>query len=147
MRTVIPAAIVAATGLVLASSASASCHNIRCLTQEVTQLTRTVKSQGKQLNADTKFLNTLANCMGEFPLSEFGDSAGTYGYVYTPSPGATGQYTTALDLPTAGQPVGAWVLSDKCNTASAVRHVAHTLRQPAVFGPIAATFRLTPIPR
>jgi hypothetical protein len=61
-------------------------------------------------------LTTAFSCFGEYPVTDYGDSDGTFGYVY--NDGTTPVFnTTALDVTNSGDTVDAWTLFDQCNTA------------------------------
>ena len=74
------------------------------LSGTVTTLSGTVTTQGQ----------TLA-CIGEEPVSQYGDPAGTFGYSFT-GDGMTYFNSTALDATASGDPVDAWFVVDSCNT-------------------------------
>ena len=123
---------VAALGVVPA--AQASC-NVQCLTSKVAKLTRAV-------NDDTRALRILNHCLGEVPVSEYGDrTSNTFGYVWNNSDG-TSFDSSALDVTNSGDPVGSWFMTDRCNTSSNVTtNVVHASR--AAVGPLVSELSLS----
>lgn len=61
-------------------------------------------------------LAALKNCLGEIPLTRYGEELGPSGYAFrleeTESPQTL--FTTALDITFKGDAVGAWALVDGC---------------------------------
>ncbi len=60
----------------------------------------------------------LLKCLGEVPLSRYGEEQGPSGYVFNLNApeGPTTLTTTALDITYPKDPVGAWVLVNVCNS-------------------------------
>jgi len=122
-----------------------SCTSISCLQSELNSLTKQVKSLKTKLTADEKTLSSdnkldtsLSDCLEEGPITQYGDPAGTYGFSYTPSAGATAVQTTAVDITRTGTTVDAWVLIDGCNTETTPPTSTSTsVRKFTTFGPIA----------
>jgi outer membrane murein-binding lipoprotein Lpp len=117
------AVVVALTG---ASSADAKC-GVKCLNKKVNQLSgqvsraqATIDQQAQQIAQTTQDLNQLHSCFAEAPLTDFGDAAGSFGYVFdNDGNGGDGPFfTSALDISETGGPVTAWFLFDSCNTAT-----------------------------
>jgi hypothetical protein len=66
------------------------------------------------INANATAFNNLVDCLGEAPLTQYGDPAGSFGYVF--DDGTNPPFnTTALDLTESGDPIGGWALFDLCN--------------------------------
>jgi outer membrane murein-binding lipoprotein Lpp len=130
---------------VAAPAAQASCGTaclrtkVNTLTREVNSLTTTVQGLTNTVNALSGTVNSLGgnvtayhnaqvsdeatltkltsafSCFGEYPVTDYGDSDGTFGYVYYDGSGVDFD-TTALDVTSSGNTVGAWTLFDQCNT-------------------------------
>jgi hypothetical protein len=88
----------------------ARCHNFRCVNSHMNQL----HSQFVRFKRST---NAFLNCEADLPLSQYGDSAGTFGYEFS-NDGVSTIFTTALDVTTSGDDVGAWFIIDTCNTTN-----------------------------
>jgi hypothetical protein len=61
------------------------------------RVTKFAKSTQSELSALNKFVNKFFNCTSYTQLTQYGDPAGTQGYVYDPGTGTTFKIT-ALDL-------------------------------------------------
>jgi hypothetical protein len=109
-----------------ASSADAKC-GIKCLNKKVNGLSRqlsqaqaTINQQSQQIAQSNQGLSELQNCLAEAPLTDYGDVAGSFGYVFD-NDGAGGDptfFTSALDITSTGDAVNAWFLFDSCNTTT-----------------------------
>jgi hypothetical protein len=149
---------------------------VSTLNREVTSLTTSVNSLVTQLNSMNVTLTNVANnvtnlhdqqvtdegtldalnggfgnlvdCLGEYPVTDYGDPDGTFGYVYDSGSGGLEFDTTALDVTNSGDTVGAWTLFDECNTATTAS-IARSARLARVRGhqAIAPSFLLTPLAR
>ena len=128
MRKLLLCAVAAAliTAVAGTGSAEAKCGNaclkkkLNTLTTQVSQLQQTVGQQSQAIQQTQQKFNTLVNCLGEAPLTQYGDPAGTFGYQFD-NDGSGGDpfiYTSALDVTAGGDPVDAWALFDICNTTS-----------------------------
>lgn len=64
-------------------------------------------------------LSTLIGCLGEVPLSRYGEELGPSGYLFKfeALEGPLTLATTALDVSYPGDPVGVWALVNTCNSA------------------------------
>jgi hypothetical protein len=136
-----------------ASVAQASCNTTGCLSKQV-------KSLKTQLTKVEKVLAILTGCLGEAPVTRYGDTTGhAFGYVYDAGSGATPTNTTALDGTATGHNVSAWLLFDRCNrkTTPSAKDVAPVApardasQNPdawalSPFGPIAPQFALRVFP-
>jgi hypothetical protein len=110
MKRVALIATLVAAGLGGAGTAQASCRTVGCLGRQV-------KSLKTQLTKVEKALTVLTTCLGEVPVTRFGDPTNhTFGYAYSPGTGGSPYYTTALDGTATGQNVSAWILFDRCNS-------------------------------
>jgi hypothetical protein len=113
-------------GAVVAVPAQAACKT-SCLNRKVSTLQRQVVTMEAQigsllghigslngaLQAEHNALGALTSCLRETPISQYGDPAGSFGYVFDNGTGPF--YTTGLDVTGTGDSVGAWFLSDACN--------------------------------
>ena len=128
------------------AGAATNCKTVSCLNKEVKALTKVV-------TADTRFIGSLANCLSEIPVTQYGNPNGTYGYMYNPGASVGPAYdTTALDITNHGTPVSAWLMYDKCNHTSAAQDHPAADATGGPFGPIAhvtlpADFQPQPKPR
>jgi|GEM_PF-1358765 len=134
---------VAALVLALAAAGSAEARcGVRCLNQQVKQLTRglkkaeqTIATQGRTIAQQSqaiaavqnegaitgKKVNALYSCLVEIPLTQYGQPEGPFGYLFQYENEAEEVQvieTTALDATYPGDGVGGWALFDECNTAS-----------------------------
>lgn len=107
--------LVAALGaLATPTAAQASCHSIGCLSRQVSSLTRQLHRAEQLITHNANVFNGLSGCLLDVPITDYGDPAGTYGYVFD---GPTGnQLTSALDSTGSGDVVSEWVVTDECNT-------------------------------
>jgi hypothetical protein len=140
-------------GLAFTASADARC-GVGCLNHKVKKLTaglkkaeeaiaaqgQTIAQQAQALTAangalarTAKEVTSLFTCLGEIPLSEFGEPKKGIGYVFETAP-ATTELTTALDLTEEGEEVGAWFIADVCNTGETAAIGAARNVFPAVIG-------------
>jgi hypothetical protein len=87
--------------------------------------------------------STLATCLAEAPVTEYGDPSGTFGYEY--DNGSATLDTTALDGTASGDPVSAWILYDQCNTTPTAQIRRGDLARAG--GALAPSFWLTPFAR
>jgi hypothetical protein len=129
MKKLIPVAVGAMILLVLAMTgpAEAKCGT-KCLNKKVRALSaglaaaqQTIALQGQRLQQTTQELSSLENCLGEAPLTQYGDPAGTFGYMFdNDAIGSGGDpfETTALDITESGDQIDGWALFDFCNTTS-----------------------------
>jgi hypothetical protein len=124
------AAIVGAIALP-ASAQAYNCHSWKCVNKALNKMQ-------KQVTLDNKAVGILLNCIAEVPFTSYGDPKGAFGYSYSKD-GTTSHYTTALDITYSGDPVGAWMLADSCNSkkTASIAH-AHMGRRPAGLGAIAS---------
>jgi hypothetical protein len=142
-RALVAMAAVLALSLVFSGAAQAKC-NVTCLNHRVRQLStglikaektiaslsRTVSQQGQQISAlnqtvaaqgaaisklgqPDEFVTFLEECLFQVPLNQYGESPGEEGYLYE-TPAETFR-TTALDVVSEGEAVGAWFLINGCN--------------------------------
>lgn len=91
--------------------------SLTSLSGKVDSLSGTVTSAGQ-----------LLACIGEVPVTEYGDPAGSFGYSYFD--GMTSFDTTALDITAPGDPVGAWSVIDSCNTTPTASPAARGILGP-----------------
>jgi len=67
---------------------------------------RTLQKQVKQLRAQMRAVAGIFNCLQTVELAQYGDSAGTFGYLFDNAPGFPfdvnnpGTYTTGIDVAT-----------------------------------------------
>jgi hypothetical protein len=129
MRKLLLCAVGAAliTAVAGAGSAEAKCGNaclkkkLNRLTTQVTQLQQTVSQQSQAITASNQALKNVTDCLGEAPLTQYGDPAGTLGYQFDNDAIGSGDdpfLTTALDVTEGGDPIDGWALFDACNTVS-----------------------------
>ena len=86
--------------------------------------------------------STLQDCLGEYPVTEYGDPSGSLGYLFNDGSG-TPFDTTALDVTASGDAVGAWTLFDTCNSTSTANIArAHIARATDALAP---SFLLHPV--
>lgn len=123
---------VAIAALMAVSSAQAcgtSClrHRVSTLSGEVRSLEARVSSLSSRLGGDEAtlssvngFVGTFNRCAKEVPLTQYGDPAGSFGYVWDDGTGSFFD-TTAVDVTASGDPVGAWFITDTCNQSAAIR--------------------------
>jgi hypothetical protein len=138
MKRIALAVAVVVSALAVPAGAQAS------LRSQVRTLQREVKSLQSAVKADTKYVDALKACVAEAPLTDYGDSAGTFGYVYDLG---GGNYidTTALDQTAAGDDVSFWLLGDACNsqvTASATTASIRSSAARGAFAPLAQEYSL-----
>lgn len=79
-----------------------------------------LEATGASLTAAYNFLGqrftSLTGCLGEIPLTRYGQPEGPSGYLFRlDGPEATVFPTTALDISYDKSPVGAWAYVDACN--------------------------------
>jgi hypothetical protein len=122
-------AAVAATMYVAASPASQqsrgpTARQFNALKKEVATLSKNLKATKTEADAVVSF---IVGCLtstnaGALPVSEFGDSQGTFGYWYTDN-GTDYFNTTALDIDTSSTPGGFLQLVDpSCVTGTPLGH-------------------------
>ena len=138
-RTIITLLATAAGALAIAApaGATANCHGWQCVNRQLTTLQAQVKAADQVVLADNQALESLATCIKELPVSDYGGN-GSGGYVFDNTGAGTYIETSALDVTQSGDPVGAWFMVDACNsqqTASIAR--AHTARQHRALDPLA----------
>lgn len=133
------------------------------LSGRLTSLSGTVVGQGSSLNSLSVSLNSLSGeesslsatvrtlsgtvttqgqtlaCIGELPVTQYGDPAGTFGYSFT-ADGMTFN-TTALDGTASGDPVSAWMVVDSCNTTPTASAAARGILGPEAHIAARATSR------
>jgi hypothetical protein len=136
-RILVATAAVLALSAVFAGGAGAKC-SVSCLNRKVKQLSsalikaekaiaslnKTVAQQGQAIAAQNqaiaglsqsaKFVQVLEKCLFEAPLTQYGDAAGAFGYLF--DTGTETVKTTALDITEIGDPIDAWFVLDACNT-------------------------------
>jgi hypothetical protein len=88
----------------------ARCHTFKCVNAHMNQL----RSQFVTFKRST---NAFLNCEADLPLSQYGDSEGSFGYEFS-NDGVSTIFTTALDVTASGDDVGAWFIIDTCNTTN-----------------------------
>lgn len=101
--------------LLLGAASNAQAHNcksIACLNREVNALQKQVKTERLMLST----VSDAFTCLNEIPVTQYGATDATYGFQWNNADG-TSFSTTALDVTTSGDNVGAWVLTDACNTS------------------------------
>lgn len=128
MKKYIVAAVITAS-LLLVAGAQASCHSFGCVSRQINSLT-------SQLRRDTNYIAQLQVCLNEVPQSVYGDSGGTFGYVYDFGGGAPLFDTTALDITNPNTNVAGWAMYDSCNTKTTPAF-ATAARASRYFGPLA----------
>ena len=134
--------VTAAIGLVSAGSAQANCTNMSCVNRELNSLTKALKKANATIKADDKVLKTVVGCLGEVPLTQYGDPTNKFGYDYNSTAGGPITQRTAIDATTSGTTVDVWMLFDQCNTSkkpsssASTGHVAQATRIP--LAPIAS---------
>ena len=135
-----PAAQASCGTACLRTKANTLSREVKSLTTTVQGLTNTVNTLSGTVNTLSGTVNSLSSnvtayhnaqvsdeatltkltsafgCFGEYPVTEYGDPDGTFGYLYFAGSGADFS-TTALDVTSSGDAVGAWTLFDQCNTA------------------------------
>lgn len=99
--------------------------SLNSLSGEENSLSGTVKTLSGTVTTQGQ---TLA-CIGELPVTQYGDPAGTFGYSFT-GDGMTFFNTTALDGTASGDPVSAWVVVDNCNTTPTASAAARGILGP-----------------
>lgn len=120
-----------------AATAAPSCHTVACLNRQVGSL-RTELARTQQA------LLAFANCLGEVPMSTYGDPNQTFGYAYSPD-GVNTLLTTAVDTTMPGTTIDGWMLFDRCNTRKTAS--ADTAHLATATGAIAPMFNWTPLAR
>jgi hypothetical protein len=95
----------------------ARCHTFTCVNAHMNQLRSQFIAFKRSTNAFKSSTNYLLNCEADIPLTQYGDSAGTYGYEFS-NDGVSTIFTTALDVTTSGDDVDAWFVVDTCNTTN-----------------------------
>jgi hypothetical protein len=134
--------IAAAIALVCAAGAQANCGSMSCVNRKLNSLTKSLKKANATINTDTKALKALVGCLGEVPLTQYGDPSSKFGFEYnsTGSTTTSPTFRTALDATASGTKVEVWMLFDGCNTSTkppstSAGHTAHATRIP--YAPIA----------
>ena len=123
------AVVVAAVFIGLATRPSVAhagtirCSTFRCANHYMNAQSAKIKTLQAQVAAlQTKLTSTrtvlagFLNCMNEVPLTQYGDTGGTFGYVF--DDGGTFD-TTGLDFTQSGEIPDSWVMWDQCNTSVA----------------------------
>ena len=95
----------------------ARCHTFRCVNAHMNQLHSQLVAFKRSTNAFKSSTNAFLNCVDEVPLSQYGDFEGTFGYEFS-NDGVSTIFTSALDVTTSGDDVGAWFIIDACNTTN-----------------------------
>jgi hypothetical protein len=130
--------IAVAIGLVCAAGAQANCGSMSCVNRKLNSLTKSLKKANATIKTDTQRLNGLYDCLGELPLTQYGDSkTNKFGFEYnaTGNAGSQPTYRTALDATTSGTKVDVWMLFNFCNTSTKLPstragRIAHATRIP-----------------
>lgn len=116
--------LVLAVACAMAASMVAAPAQAQSLSKKVAELSRQVKQLTRQVNGLNGTVNadhrTLA-CMHEFPITQYGDKSGSFGYPYYFTGVGNPLLTTALDVTETGGSVSAWVLTDGCNSQTVAR--------------------------
>lgn len=76
-----------------------------------------LEATGASLTAASQRFNALLGCLGEIPLTRYGQPEGPSGYIFKVS-NSVEEFsfpTTALDISYDNSPVGAWTYVDTCN--------------------------------
>ena len=92
---------------------------MNALSGQLAQAQQTIGQQA--INQTRQDLGGLINCLGEGPLTQYGDPGGTFGYMFDNDAigsGANPFLTTGLDITATGDPVDGWALFDLCNNAT-----------------------------
>jgi hypothetical protein len=142
--------IAAAIGLVCAAGAQANCGSMSCVNRKLNSLTKSLKKANATIKTDTQALKVLVGCLGELPLTQYGDPKTKFGFAYSPTGSSTNtSYRTALDATASGTSVDLWMLFDGCNTSkkpsTRAGRAAHATRIPlAPIAPEASWSLFTP---
>ena len=152
LASVIAALAMAATG---GSAQAASCHNWACVNRTLSgQQGQIVALQGQvstlhtQVTALTSSVGTLRGviaCLGEVPMTRYGSSDGSSGYLFDNGDGNGPFLTTGLDLTASGDPVGGWMLYDGCNSRTTAAADTGHLRAYGIAPEAPISSWLTPI--
>ncbi len=129
-KLVLTGAVLSAFALAVAPGAQAQCGT-SC---QIGRLKSQVTTLRGQLSTVEHVTNALATCMGEAPITRYGDdTSNTFGYVYD-SGGGNVFDTSALDGTDSGQPVSIWVMFDRCNGQVNASVRSHAVAGRAVRG-------------
>lgn len=111
--------VAAAIALVCAAGAQANCGSMSCVNRKLNSLTKSLKKANATITTDTKALKALVGCLGEVPLTQYGDPSSKFGFAYSPTGSSSStSYRTALDATASGTKVDVWMLFDGCNTST-----------------------------
>ena len=139
------AALGAALGLGAGSAQAITCHSWSCVNSHLNSMQSALKTDAAIISQDNRAIGNLANCLGESPLTRYGDPAGSLGYVFDPGSGGAQFDTTALDVTNSGNTIGGWAMFDKCNTqTTASFRRGHASAFSTAFGPIAPEMQFGP---
>jgi hypothetical protein len=114
-RFVFVLALVAVAGATYVATASPSSQTagptnaqFQALKTQVFTLKTKVTALTNTVTTDNAFIATCLAAAGTFPVSQYGDPSGTFGYSFS-NDGFTNFYTTGLDVTGSGDPVGAYI--------------------------------------
>jgi len=108
-------ALVAVAGATYVATAAPSSQTagptnaqFQALKTQVSALKTKVTSLSNTVATDTDFIARCLVAAGTFPVSQYGDPSGTFGYSFS-NDGFTNFYTTGLDVTGSGDTVGAYI--------------------------------------
>jgi len=137
MKKVSIVVVTTAIALVCAGGAQANCGSMSCVNRKLNSLTKALNKANATIKTDTRVLKVLVGCLGELPLTQYGDPNTKFGFAYSPTGSSTNtSYRTALDATASGTSVDVWMLFDGCNTSkkpstsTSTGHTAQATRIP-----------------
>jgi hypothetical protein len=119
--------VLAAAIVTLAFGASAQarpwahCHSWSCVNKRLNSL-------HQKAARNSRTVHHVVTCLMEAPLTQYGDPAGSLGYLYTNNPGNGYFYTAALDITQPGDQITGRFLFDSCAGTSTAKPIAPKAR-------------------